>query len=104
MIIKCPGCKSDKVRKKGMARNGSQRYQCLNMLCNRDSFTVQIITELSFDIRSKLENYRILKDAAVSLLNTPYHLKKESEKRIANLAGVMERIELSEQIKIDHFV
>lgn len=103
MIIQCPGCKSDKVRKKGMGKNGTQRYQCLDPLCMRDSFTVQIVSELSFDVRAKLENYRLLKDAVTSLLNTQYHLKKESERRIADLAGVMERIELAERINFENF-
>lgn len=39
-LILCPGCKGDKITKRGFTEKFKQRYKCLNAECNLSSFIV----------------------------------------------------------------
>ena len=53
--MKCPHCGSSKIRKHGTAKNGKQRYRCLNEQCSYKTF-VENYTYNAYDpsIRSKI--------------------------------------------------
>jgi transposase-like protein len=86
MPVRCPHCHSDSIIKGGTTNAGTQRYKCLNTICPRYSFQLDLIYKgrcpaIKEQIIDMALNGSGIRDTARVLKISPTTVLKELKKK-----------------------